>query len=177
MPTAAPRSAPGSVPRSRHLRRGFLAALGVGAASTCSNDDDAREQLRRALASTTTIAPTSSTAPPAPVLPGDPFTLGVASGDPRPDRVILWTRPAPTRPTAAACRPRDVPVIWEVGTDDTFATLAASGITTSTERFGHSVHVDAEGLSPTPGCVPVPGGPPREPHRTHPHGPGRRRHP
>jgi alkaline phosphatase D len=129
-------------------RRGFLAALGVGAASACSNGDDAREQLRRALASTTTIAPTSSTAPPAPVLPGNPFTLGVASGDPLPSKVILWTRLAPDPANGGGMPAEDVPVIWEVGTDDTFATLAASGITTATERFGHSVHVDAEGLEP-----------------------------
>ena len=28
----------------------------------------------------------------APTLKGDPFTLGVASGDPTPDGVVLWTR-------------------------------------------------------------------------------------
>lgn len=31
----------------------------------------------------------------APTLKGDPFTLGVASGDPTSDGVVLWTRLAP----------------------------------------------------------------------------------
>jgi alkaline phosphatase D len=130
-------------------RRGFLAALGVGAAgagvAACSDDgEQARRDLRRAIASTPTDAPTSSTSPPAPVLPGDPFTLGIASGDPLADRVVLWTRLAP----AGGMPADDVAVIWEVGEDDTFGTLAASGIATATERYGHSVHVDAQGLEP-----------------------------
>src|SRR5689334_22722042 len=29
-------------------------------------------------------------------IPSDPFTLGVASGDPLPDSVVLWTRLAPS---------------------------------------------------------------------------------
>ncbi|MEU2516877.1 PhoD-like phosphatase N-terminal domain-containing protein, partial [Streptomyces syringium] len=29
-------------------------------------------------------------------VPGDPFMLGVASGDPWPDSVVLWTRLAPS---------------------------------------------------------------------------------
>jgi alkaline phosphatase D len=33
-----------------------------------------------------------------------PFSLGVASGDPLPDSVVLWTRLAPVRCAAAACR-------------------------------------------------------------------------
>ena len=130
-------------------RRGFLAALGVGAAGACSDDGDrAREELKRALASTTTLAPTSSTAPPAPVLPGNPFTLGVASGDPLSDRVVLWTRLLPDVASGFTITDAEVPVSWEVGVDDTFATLAASGIATASERYGHSVHVDAEGLEP-----------------------------
>jgi alkaline phosphatase D len=131
-------------------RRGFLAALGAGAAAAACSDDEAarRRALERALASTTTIAPTSSTAPPAPVLPGNPFTLGVASGDPLPDRVVLWTRLAPDPANGGGMGTDDVAVIWEVGEDDTFATLAASGIATASARWAHSVHVDAGGLDP-----------------------------
>lgn len=35
----------------------------------------------------------------------DPFTLGVASGDPLPDAVVLWTRLAPTRWQARTGQP------------------------------------------------------------------------
>ncbi len=37
---------------------------------------------------------------------GDPFTLGVASGEPAPDGMVLWTRLRPSQPTGAACRPK-----------------------------------------------------------------------
>ena len=36
----------------------------------------------------------------------DPFTLGVASGEPASDGMVLWTRLAPSLPAAAACRPK-----------------------------------------------------------------------
>ena len=81
-----------------------------------------------------------------------PFTLGVASGDPLADRVVLWTRLAP-RPfaddgglTAAA-----VPVRWQIAHDESFTRIAAEGTTLAEARFAHSVHVDAAGLEPERG--------------------------
>jgi alkaline phosphatase D len=51
-------------------------------------------------------------------LPGDPFTLGVASGDPAPDGVVLWTRLAPD-PFAPDGGMPDLPVLvdWQVAHD------------------------------------------------------------
>ena len=45
----------------------------------------------------------------------DVFTLGVASGDPMPTAVVLWTRLAPEPLSRRrACRAEDVPVQWQV---------------------------------------------------------------
>ena len=56
-------------------------------------------------------------------MPADPFTLGVASGEPAPDGVVIWTRLAP-RPLAddglGGMQARAVDVEWEVAADDRF---------------------------------------------------------
>src|ERR1051325_714385 len=48
----------------------------------------------------------------------NPFSLGVASGDPWPDSVVLWTRLAPDALHGGGMPARNVPVKWEVGTDE-----------------------------------------------------------
>ncbi|MGI5454278.1 alkaline phosphatase D family protein [Streptomyces sp. CA-249302] len=79
----------------------------------------------------------------------DPFTLGVASGDPQPTSVVLWTRlaPAPYQPDGGLPAER-VDVDWEISQDETFAVLAAKGTATAHPEFHHTVHVEAEGLEP-----------------------------
>lgn len=79
--------------------------------------------------------------------PGDLFPLGVASGDPDATSVILWTRlitPDPSDPLPAA----DIAVDWEVATDEAFTQVVASGTAAAVAALGHSVHVEAGGLSP-----------------------------
>src|SRR5690606_20818139 len=77
-----------------------------------------------------------------------PFTLGVASGDPLPDGVVLWTRLAPD-PLAGGGMPQQrVAVRWEVARDDSFSVIVRSGSTVATPELGHSVHVDVRGLEP-----------------------------
>lgn len=78
-----------------------------------------------------------------------PFTLGVASGDPAPDGMVLWTRLAPRPLEGDGGMPaRPVPVRWEVATDGAFRTLAASGQSMAEPEWGHSVHVEVAGLQP-----------------------------
>lgn len=77
----------------------------------------------------------------------DPFTLGVSSGDPLPGSVILWTRLAIDPINGGGMGVDDIPVQWQVATDDTFATVVASGTANATADAGHSVHVDATGLA------------------------------
>lgn len=77
------------------------------------------------------------------------FRHGVASGDPLPSAVVLWTRvtPQPGATPGSGLGPR-VQVHWEVATDDTFTTIVRRGhVRTGTER-DHTVKVDATGLHP-----------------------------
>ncbi len=78
----------------------------------------------------------------------DPFTLGVASGDPTSDGFVLWTRLAP-RPTDGGGMP-DLPIAvdWTVSTDERQTRIVRRGRATADPRLGHSVHVEIEGLDP-----------------------------
>ena len=79
----------------------------------------------------------------------DPFQLGVASGDPLPESVILWTRLAP-KPLDldGGMPPTDQEVEWEIATDEAFSNVVQSGIAAAPASHGHSVHVDVQGLTP-----------------------------
>lgn len=77
----------------------------------------------------------------------DPFGLGVASGDPRPDGMVLWTRlaPQPLDPDGGMGS-REVAVEWELATDEAFGDIVASGTETAIPSEGHSVHAEPEGV-------------------------------
>lgn len=79
----------------------------------------------------------------------DPFTLGVASGDPSPDGFVLWTRlaPEPLVPRGGM-PPTKVEVAWEVAEDEAFQKIARHGTSVATPQLGHSVHVELAGLKP-----------------------------
>ncbi|GAA3220962.1 alkaline phosphatase D family protein [Dactylosporangium siamense] len=77
-----------------------------------------------------------------------PFTVGVASGDPLPTSVLLWTRLAPDPLGDTQPLPDIVQVDWAVATDATMGTVVASGSLAASVLLGHSVHVIAEGLQP-----------------------------
>jgi alkaline phosphatase D len=81
-----------------------------------------------------------------PSLPADPFRLGVASGDPLSDSVVLWTRLATDPASPEPMPPVAVPVRWEVATDERFGKVVRSGERRTGPDLGHSVHVDARGL-------------------------------
>jgi alkaline phosphatase D len=111
-------------------RRSFL----VGGASAlalaaCSSDDD---EASAPPTSTTTAAPTTTSAPAVP-LTADPFSLGVASGDPDETGAVLWTRLVGAE--------GDHDVIWEV--DE-----VGSGVVRATPDDAHSVRVVVDGLEP-----------------------------
>jgi alkaline phosphatase D len=83
----------------------------------------------------------------APKLNGYPFRLGVASGDPTPNGVSLWTRLAPEPLVAGGGVPsKDIRVRWEVATDSRFRRVVKSGSASAMPELGHSVHVDVNGL-------------------------------
>ncbi|WP_371873396.1 alkaline phosphatase D family protein [Massilia phyllostachyos] len=76
-----------------------------------------------------------------------PFSLGVASGSPLPNAVILWTRIL-SDPLGAPIAPVALSVRWEVASDEAFRSIVAKGTATAVPELAHSVHVDATGLSP-----------------------------
>ncbi|MFI5843389.1 alkaline phosphatase D family protein [Catenuloplanes sp. NPDC051500] len=79
-------------------------------------------------------------------LPAGLFTLGVASGDPLPDGVVLWTRLAPDPLRGGGMPDRPVQVEWEVAEDDGFRQVRRRGVAIADPALGHSVHVDVRGL-------------------------------
>ena len=82
-------------------------------------------------------------------LEGDPFTLGVASGDPWPDGFVLWTRLAPKPMERGGGMPmKAVAVSWDVAEDERFAKIAQTGEAYARPELGHSVHVEVAGLKP-----------------------------
>ncbi|MGH9855867.1 MAG: alkaline phosphatase D family protein, partial [Blastocatellia bacterium] len=78
----------------------------------------------------------------------DPFSLGVASGDPLPDGVVLWTRLAPDPLNGGGMPPHGATVKWEIATDEQMKKVAQRGSTVASPEFGHSAHVDVRGLQP-----------------------------
>jgi alkaline phosphatase D len=78
----------------------------------------------------------------------NPFALGVASGDPLPDGVVLWTRLAPDPLNCGGMGADPVEVRWEVAGDEHFGKIVQKGSATASSEFGHSVHVDVGGLEP-----------------------------
>ncbi len=135
-------------------RRQFLTGAAASAAAIavgCSSSGSAN----RAAPATTGTGATTTTAPAkpknVPELSGNPFSLGVASGDPTPDAVILWTRLAPDALAAdgAGGMPEEkADVVWEVASDAAFVSVVGTGVFTTTPAHGHSAHVDATGLEP-----------------------------
>ena len=79
------------------------------------------------------------------------FPLGVASGDPTSESVILWTRLAldPTADDGAGGLPdEDIAIAWDLAADEDFSKVLASELIPAKAAFGHAVHVDAKGLEP-----------------------------
>ncbi|MFF4903706.1 alkaline phosphatase D family protein [Streptomyces sp. NPDC001260] len=81
-------------------------------------------------------------------LPDGVFSLGVASGDPLPDGIVLWTRLAPDPLNGGGMPEEVVPVQWEIAEDERFRKTARRGVAQARPEYGHSVHVDVRGLRP-----------------------------
>jgi alkaline phosphatase D len=84
------------------------------------------------------------------VLPGprstaagpDWFALGVASGDPLPDGVVLWTRLTPPDPK------QRLQVEWRVAADEKMSRVVKRGTVAALPESAHTVHADVRGLEP-----------------------------
>ena len=71
------------------------------------------------------------------------FLHGVASGDPLPDAVILWTRVTPMDPLSPTVR-----VAWELGLEQELVRPVLSGRVDTTPERDYTVKVDVSGLEP-----------------------------
>ncbi|MFN9727904.1 alkaline phosphatase D family protein [Acidovorax sp.] len=80
-----------------------------------------------------------------PSLATTPFSLGVASGDPAPDGVVLWTRLLIADPAHLQASHT---VRWELAHDSRFSQIVQKGEATAHAGLGHSVHVELSGLEP-----------------------------
>jgi len=76
-----------------------------------------------------------------PAFAADPFSLGVASGYPSPDGMVLWTRLMGVDPVA-------LPLRWEVAADEAMKSIVLSGAATAEPAWAHSAHVEVRGLEP-----------------------------
>ncbi|MGX1772490.1 alkaline phosphatase D family protein [Nocardia brasiliensis] len=77
------------------------------------------------------------------------FRHGVASGDPLPDGVILWTRVTVSEDAAPGSGVGEsTNVRWEISADEGFSTVTTSGTVTAAASSDHTVKVDVSGLAP-----------------------------
>ena len=111
-------------------RRYFLFRAGALVAATQTS----RGQLRRGT--------------PVPSFSDNPFTLGVASGDPAPGGFVLWTRLARDPLHGGGMPHLPVDVHWQVAEDEGMQRVVQKGTSVATPSLGHSVHVEVEGLRP-----------------------------
>ena len=84
-------------------------------------------------------------------LRGDPFMLGIASGEPSPGGFVLWTRLAlePLTEDGIGGMPsRSIPVAWQLAEDAAMGKVAARGLEYAHVENAHSVHVEVRGLKP-----------------------------
>ena len=80
----------------------------------------------------------------------NPFTLGVASGDPLPDGVVLWTRlaPSPLGRSGEGIPDGMITVEWIVASDERLLQIVQRSTSPTVPELAHSVHVEASGLEP-----------------------------
>ncbi len=96
-----------------------------------------------------TVAPRAAAAGAAARAGGKHFQHGVASGDPEPHAVVIWTRVTPTpASTPGSGNGPKVTVAWEVAKDKAFSTVVRRGTFATGPSRDHTVKVDVKGLEP-----------------------------
>ncbi len=79
----------------------------------------------------------------------NPFSVGVASGDPTSRGVLLWTRLAPKPLEPGGGMEADmIEVAWEVADDEAMRNVVSRGTAMATPQLGHSLHVEVDNLEP-----------------------------
>ncbi|MBY0506625.1 MAG: alkaline phosphatase D family protein [Bryobacteraceae bacterium] len=83
-----------------------------------------------------------------PVFTADPFSAGVASGDPLPDGMILWTKLIADPRKKQSWQSGSVAIYWTVASDALMRNVVAGGTAYATPDFDHALHIDVRGLAP-----------------------------
>ncbi|NKQ24022.1 alkaline phosphatase D family protein [Streptomyces galbus] len=109
-----------------------------------------RRTVVKAAAATAVLAGPLAAALPARAADDTPaFLHGVASGDPLPDGILLWTRVTPTAgATPGSGVGPDIEVEWVIAQDKALTTVVAKGSVTATAASDHTVKADVRGLQP-----------------------------
>jgi alkaline phosphatase D len=102
-----------------------------------------------ALSSIPTLASRGNASGTPPKFANNPFTMGVASGEPSDSGVVLWTRLAPEPLVdGGGMPPVAVEVKWELGNDEGMKEIVQKGTAIATPQLAHAVHVEVAGLQP-----------------------------
>ncbi|MGH3325842.1 MAG: alkaline phosphatase D family protein, partial [Streptomyces sp.] len=108
-----------------------------------------RRTVVAATAASAALLPLAGGIPSAHAADGPAFLHGVASGDPLPDGVLLWTRVTPSPDAVPGSgKGRPVTVTWEVAEDKDFAEVVAHGTAEAGAAADHTVKADVRGLRP-----------------------------
>ncbi|MDY0884782.1 alkaline phosphatase D family protein [Dongia soli] len=85
---------------------------------------------------------------------GNPFSLGVAAGEPSVDGFVLWTRLAPEpigtdpqKPGGMDPHAGDIEIAYEIAADPDFRDIHRSGKAIAEAAYAHSVHLELAGLA------------------------------
>ncbi|MGV9506692.1 alkaline phosphatase D family protein [Streptomyces tendae] len=118
-------------------------------ASENSRTPSRRTVVKAAAAGAVLAAPLAAALPAGAADAAPAFLHGVASGDPLPDGVLLWTRltPVPEAVPGSGTGP-DTEVSWVVATDKALTNVVAKGSVTATAASDHTVKADVRGLAP-----------------------------
>ncbi|WP_318218186.1 alkaline phosphatase D family protein [Streptomyces sp. SCL15-6] len=108
-----------------------------------------RAVVKAAAAGAVLAAPLAAALPAGAADAAPAFLHGIASGDPLPDGVLLWTRvtPVPEAIPGSGIGP-DTEVSWVVATDKALTNIVAKGSLTATAASDHTVKADIRGLAP-----------------------------
>ncbi|MFD6435239.1 alkaline phosphatase D family protein [Streptomyces venezuelae] len=115
--------------------------------SSLNSPAPSRRTVVKAAAATAALGAPLAAAIPAHAVERPAFHHGVASGDPLPDGVLLWTRvtPVPDAVPGSGKGP-DTEVSWEVAEDKGFTRVVGRGSTTARAESDHTVKADVRGL-------------------------------
>ncbi|MFD4534006.1 alkaline phosphatase D family protein [Kitasatospora sp. NPDC058397] len=137
-------------PRRRQVLKAGALAAGATAALPIALPTPAEAAEPAQATQTAQAAQAAGAAPTAQAPEAAPrFLHGMASGDPLPDGVLLWTRvtPRPESLPGSGLGP-DTEVRWELAADQAFTRVVASGTVTATAAADHTVKADVRGLTP-----------------------------